>query len=246
MTHAAALGFLTEPMRPAHGRARRRPAPDRLWGRRGYMSGVSGMSSCRRTRQECSGVAHLVHQRRRRHGQHRAAGVRQAVPADRLAHHPAQPRSPARPDDQQVVRLAGHLDQHRAGARRGPPASRPAGRRARRPAPRRTRPTAAPRPPRARSCAGRGRNVVVPPGRPPGGIHAVMASSGTFRCLVSSAANLSACRLPRDPCTPTMIRRTVGTATRLPNNTGRHDLEQHPGHRLPTYSTSIRARRHRS
>ena len=46
---------------------------------------------------------------------------------------------------------------------------------------------------------------------PPGGIHAVTASSGTFRCLASSAANRSACRLPRDPCTPTMIRRTVGT-----------------------------------
>ena len=40
---------------------------------------------------------------------------------------------------------------------------------------------------------------------------AVTASNGTFRCLASSAANRSACRLPRDPCTPMMTRRTVGT-----------------------------------
>src|SRR5689334_16865983 len=30
-----------------------------------------------------------------------------------------------------------------------------------------------------------------------------------------------------------MIRRTVGTATRLPNNTGRHDLERHPATAYP-------------
>src|SRR5690348_14913560 len=30
-----------------------------------------------------------------------------------------------------------------------------------------------------------------------------------------------------------MIRRTVGTATRLPNNAGRHDLERHPATAYP-------------
>src|SRR5258707_5883766 len=46
-------------------------------------------------------------------------------------------------------------------------------------------------------------------------------------------------------CTPTMIRRTVGTATRLPNNWAPRSSAA-PRDRLPRYSTSIRAAMHRS
>src|ERR1700748_1592498 len=77
---------------------------------------------------------------------------------------------------------------------------------------------------------------------PPGGTQAVTASSGPLRCRASSAANRSACRLPRDPCTPTMIRRTVGTATRLPNNPGRHDLRRRPATAYPDIQPLSEAR----
>src|ERR1700733_14213847 len=77
---------------------------------------------------------------------------------------------------------------------------------------------------------------------PPGGTHAMTGTSGTFRCLASSAAYRSACRLPTVPCTPTTIRRTPGTLTRLPNyNTGRR-RKTAPRDRLPIHITSIRDR----
>src|SRR5262249_37349924 len=50
---------------------------------------------------------------------------------------------------------------------------------------------------------------------PPGGTQAITGPSAPCRARASSAAQRSACKLPSDPCTPTIIRRTAATMHRL-------------------------------
>ena len=119
MTHAPATAFLTEPMRagsswPSPGRAPSGHRGCRSAGGGAYTSGVSGMSACRRRCQErrpwlissisADGGTASTGQR---------ACARQYRLTERCSTRPNPGPAPG-PDDEQVVRLVGGLDQHRA------------------------------------------------------------------------------------------------------------------------------------
>ena len=147
-----------------------------------------------------------------RDGDHRAAGVRQAVAAHPAAGQAAQGTAAACAHDEQVPGAAGSIDEHLAGLAAqhrgcGPEICGQA-------PPRQVEGLPEPLPGGLLpDCAQVGGRLTA--SSPPGGSQASTGINGASSSRARSAAKRSACRLPGDPLAPTMIRHAPDTVVLL-------------------------------